>query len=274
MSKLTSLQDAVKSIPDNAVVALGGNTLHRAPCAAVHELIRQRKRGLELVKTAGSYDIDVLCGAGVARAVSTGYVGYENVLGLAPLYRRTVEQGEVEAREHTCYSVIAGLRAAAQGVPFMPMGGLTGSQLASARQFKQVADPYTGTPVYVIPAIQPEVALIHVQEADEQGNARIWGSLFEDVLMAHAAQRVILTAERIVDGASFAEHPERTSIPGFLVSVVVEAPRGAWPLSCHGFYSYDQAYLAAFVQAAADPATLERFLEERLGLARLAAGRA
>ena len=166
------------------------------------------------------------------------------------------------------------MRAASFGIPFQPVGGLTGSDLPRLSGFKEVEDPYTGQRVYAIPALAPDWAIIHVPEADARGNARIWGSLFEDVLMAHAAQRVILTAERIVDGASFAEHPERTSIPGFLVSVVVEAPRGAWPLSCHGFYSYDQAYLAAFVQAAADPATLERFLEERLGLARLAAGRA
>src|SRR5687768_13910871 len=106
VSKVTSLQAAIRTVADGSVVALGGNTLHRAPCAAAHELIRQGKRGLELVKTAGSYDVDILVGAGVARAVSAGYVGYENVFGLAPLYRREVEQGRVEAREHTCYSVV------------------------------------------------------------------------------------------------------------------------------------------------------------------------
>src|SRR5688572_26845101 len=91
-SKVTTLQAAISTIPDGSMVALGGNTLHRAPCAAVHELIRQRKRGVELVKTAGSYDVDILVGAGVVRAVSAGYIGYENVFGLAPLYRREVEE--------------------------------------------------------------------------------------------------------------------------------------------------------------------------------------
>src|SRR5256885_11789897 len=115
-NKVTSLRQAIALVPDNAVVALGGNTLHRAPVAAVHELIRQRKRGLTLVKTAGAYDVDILCGAGVASAVSAGFVGYENVFGMAQLYRRAVEQGQVRACEHTCYSLIAGLRAASQGV--------------------------------------------------------------------------------------------------------------------------------------------------------------
>src|ERR1700716_2650869 len=92
--KVASLPDAIRSISDGATVALGGNTLHRAPIAAVHEIIRQGRRGLNLVKTAGAYDIDVLCGAGVAGAVTAGFVGYENGFGMAPLYRRAVEQGQ------------------------------------------------------------------------------------------------------------------------------------------------------------------------------------
>src|SRR5688500_11243337 len=96
LDKRRSLAEAVATIEDGSRVALGGNTLHRAPAAAVHELVRQGKRGLELVKTAGAYDVDLLCGAGCATAVSAGFVGYENVFGLAPLYRRAVESGRVE----------------------------------------------------------------------------------------------------------------------------------------------------------------------------------
>src|SRR5256885_537933 len=148
-NKVTSLRQAIALVPDNAVVALGGNTLHRAPAAAVHELIRQRKRGLELVKTAGAYDVDLLCGVGCVSAVSAGFVGYETVFGLAPMYRRAVESGAVEAREHACYTIIAGLRAASQGVPFMPLNGLQGSDLAAARGFASVRDPYTDQDVLV-----------------------------------------------------------------------------------------------------------------------------
>ncbi|MFT4040789.1 MAG: CoA transferase, partial [Thermomicrobiales bacterium] len=98
--KLRHLEDVIASIPDGATIALGGNTLHRGPGAAVHELIRQGKRDLELVKTAGAYDIDVLCAAGCARAVSAGFIGYETPFGMAQAYRTAVEQGRVEAREH------------------------------------------------------------------------------------------------------------------------------------------------------------------------------
>ena len=259
--KRRSLAEAVATIDDGSRVALGGNTLHRAPAAAVHELVRQGKRGLELVKTAGAYDVDLLCGAGCATAVSAGFVGYENVFGLAPLYRRAVESGRVEAREHACYTVIAGLRAAAQGVPFMPVNALQGSELPRARDFRTVRDPYSDREVVAVQAIVPDVALIHVQEADAEGNGRIVGSHFEDTLMVRAARRVILTAERIVDGADFAQDPERTTIPGFLVDAVVEAPRGAWPTSCAGLYDYDEEYLGRFIAAASDESSLRSFVE-------------
>ena len=268
--KLTTLENAIAVVQDGQTVALGGNTLHRGPCAAVHELVRQGRRGLELVKTAGAYDVDLLCGTGVAAAVSAGFVGFETVFGLAPSYRRGVEGGTVEAREHACYTVIAGLRAAIQGVPFMPVAGMVGSDVLEARGFRTVADPYSGREVVAAPALVPDVAILHVQEADREGNARIVGTRFEDVLMAQAARHVIVTAERIVDGTAFEANPEVVAIPSFMVNAVVHAPRGAWPCSCAGEYDYDQTYLAEYVAASRDPETLRRFVGERI-LARPAA---
>jgi glutaconate CoA-transferase subunit A len=262
--KRRSLAEVVATIPDGSRLALGGNTLHRAPSAAVHELVRQQKRGLELVKTAGAYDVDLLCGVGAAAIVSAGFVGYETVFGLAPMYRRAVEAGAAEAREHACYTIIAGLRAASQGVPFMPVNGLQGSDLTGLRGFASLRDPYSEQDVVVVPAIVPDVALIHVQEADAEGNARIWGSTFEDTLMARAARRVILTAERIVDRAVLAGDPARTSIPGFLVDAVVEAPRGAWPTSCAGLYQYDEPFLADLMAVANSAEQLARFVDDRI----------
>lgn len=262
--KLTSLAAAIATIEDGAIVALGGNTVQRGPFAAVHEIVRQGKRGLELVKTAGAYDVDLLCGTGCAAAVSAGFVGFETLYGLAPSYRRTVEQGDVVAKEHACYSVIAGLRAAIQGVPFMPIAGMTGSDLPAARGFATVDDPFTGAGVVVIPSLMPDVAIVHVQEADRLGNARIIGTRFEDVLMAQAARHVIITAERIVDGADFERAPESVAISGFLVDAVVEAPGGAWPGGCAGFYDHDAGYLAAYVTASKHPDSLRQFVADRI----------
>jgi glutaconate CoA-transferase subunit A len=262
--KLVSLESAITRVQDGQTVALGGNTLHRGPCAAVHELIRQERRGLELVKTAGAYDVDLLCGLGVAAAVSAGFVGFETAFGLAPSYRREVEAGRVEAREHACYTVIAGLRAAIQGVPFMPVAGMVGSDLLAARGFKTVVDPYSGGEVVAAPALIPDVAIVHVQEADREGNARIVGTRFEDVLMVQAARVVVLTAERIVEPAAFEAAPEAVAISGFMVDAVVHAPGGAWPCSCAGEYDLDAAYLAAYVAASREPGSLRRFVEERV----------
>ncbi|MDP9359339.1 MAG: CoA transferase subunit A [Chloroflexota bacterium] len=260
-TKLTSLVEAISTVKDRDIVALGGNLLHRGPCAAVHELVRQGRRWLEIVKTAGAYDVDLLCATGVAGAVSAGFVGFETPFGMAPGYRRAVESGTVEAKEHACYTVIAGLRAVIQGVPFMPVAGMLGSDVLAARGFKTIADPYTGAEVVAAPALIPDVAFIHVQEADAEGNGRIVGTRFEDVLMAQAARRVVITAERIVDGETFEAAPETVAIPGFMVDAVVEAPRGAWPCSCAGLYGYDEEYLAAYITASRDPADLARFVE-------------
>ena len=178
------------------------------------------------------------------------------------MYRRAVESGAVEAREHACYTIIAGLRAASQGVPFMPLNGPSG--LGSDRRCAaspSVRDPYSGQDVMVVPAIVPDVALIHVQEADVDGNARIWGSVFEDTLMARAREAGDPHGRADRGRAEFAAEPERTDVPGFLVEAVVEAPRGAWPTSCAGLYQYDEAFLAGWWRRPADDDALRRFVE-------------
>ncbi len=263
-NKLMSLHEAIALVPNDSVAALGGNTLHRSPSAAIHELIRQEKRGLNLVKTAGAYDVDILCGAGVASAVTAGFIGYENVFGMAQMYRRGVEQGTVRACEHACYSVIAGLRAASQGVPFMPVNAFALSDVPQAQGYKKMADPYSGAEVLVVPAIRPDVAIIHVHEADVEGNARIYGTLFEDVLMVQAAKHVILTAEKIVDGSTLEAQPELTSIAGFMVDHVVHAPHGAHPCSCHGLYDIDLTYLSDFYAHTQSPEAFGAWLRDHV----------
>jgi glutaconate CoA-transferase subunit A len=142
----------------------------------------------------------------------------------------------------------------------MPFAGFGGSDLPKASGFARITDPYGGGEVVVIPPIRPDVALIHVQEADEEGNLRIRGSPYEDLLLAKASQRVIATAERIVPREDFVAQPELTALPGFLVDTVVKAPRGAWPTSCAGEYSYDEAYLSAYAEAAKTQPGFQEFM--------------
>jgi glutaconate CoA-transferase subunit A len=142
----------------------------------------------------------------------------------------------------------------------MPVAGLHGSDLPAASGFRAVADPYTGEEVYVIPRLAPDVAVLHVQEADALGNARIYGSPFWDRLMSRAAARVIITAERIVPTAELARLPELTAVPAFLVDAVVAAPGGAWPGSCHGHYGIAEAAVRDYLAHAHDPAWLRDHL--------------
>jgi hypothetical protein len=128
-----------------------------------------------------------------------------------------------------------------------------------------VTDPYTGQPVIAVAPIIPDIAIIHVHESDPEGNARIRGTLFEDGLMVTAARRVILTAERIVEGQTFTEQPELTTLAGFMVDMVVEAPHGAWPCSCAGLYDYDTEYLAEYVSHSRNAEMWQEFLRRRIG---------
>jgi len=258
--KLMSLREAAALVQDGSLVALGGTLMHRSPLAFARELARQGKRDLQLVKAGGAYDIDLLCAAGCVSAVHAGFVGFEAEFGFAPNYRRMVEEGKVKPCENACYTVMAGLRAAAYGIPFQPIAGMFGSDLLEARGFKTVKDPYTGEEVVVIPRLKPDWAILHVQEADASGNARIFGTPFEDVLMSRAAKGVILTAERVVDKASFQAQPELTAIPDFLVVAVVEVKGGAWPGSCYPYYGIDLRAVREYLDTSSDPGRLREYL--------------
>ncbi|HEY8286194.1 MAG TPA: CoA-transferase [Chloroflexota bacterium] len=266
MNKVISLAEAIAVIPTGSSIALGGNTLHRSPSAAIHELIRQDKSALTLIKTAGAYDIDILCGAGCVARLVVAYVGFENLRGMAMGFRAAIETGQARLEEHTCASVIAGLRAAAQGIPFMPLAGMTGTDLVPER-FHAVANPYGEGNVITIPAIHPDWAIVHAQEADGEGNARILGTQFEDALIARAARHVLVTCEKLVDGAELARQPELTVIPGFQVDAVAEAPGGAWPASCWGYYDIDEAAIERYYELAAQatPERIRDFIAEQVG---------
>ena len=129
MKKLCSLSEAMQQVRDGMCVGLGGNTLNRAPMAAVFAMIRQGRRQLRIVKTAGGMDVDALCLAGCASVVDAGFISYESQYGLAQCYRKSVQNGLVKANEHACYTVISALRAASYGIPFMPVRGLKRSDL-------------------------------------------------------------------------------------------------------------------------------------------------
>ncbi|ANY08331.1 CoA transferase subunit A [Pseudonocardia sp. HH130630-07] len=237
---LVTLHDLADRIPDGASVALGGSFLHRGPFALVRELIRRGRTGLEIVKQSPGYDIDLLCRAGALTRARAGIVALEGNVGLAPWYRAAIESGAVELEEHACATLTAGLRASAFGVPFQPVGGVHGSDLPALNGWAEIPDPYgSGTSAYVVPAIRPDVAVIHANEVTENGDARVFGTSHWDRIMTRAARRVLVVAERVVPVAEFAARPELTLVPGFMVEAAAVVPHGAWPGSCWPHYGVD-----------------------------------
>ena len=247
MDKLCSIREAMASVPDGASVALGGNTLNRAPMEAVAELIRQHRQHLRLIKTAGGLDVDVLALGGCLDSVDAGFISLETEYGLAQHYRKAVQTGKVVANEHACYTVISALRAAAYGIPFMPVRGLQISDLRKVNDyFADVTDPFSGEKLAAVKALRPDVAIIHVQKADAGGNALIEGPLYDDVLMTRAAKRVIVTAETIVDDGWFSRNEAKAHVPHFMVSHVVRARLGAFPGSCYGICEPDERMIRRY----------------------------
>ncbi len=253
-SKVIPLAELTGLVTDGASIALGGSFLHRGPFAFVRELIRQRRSALEIVKQSPGYDIDILCRAGSVARVRAGIVAMEGHLGLAPAYRRAVEEQRIELEEHACMTLTAGLRAAAYGVPFQPVGGVHGSDLPALNRWASIPDPYgSGKDVWVIPAIRPDIAVIHVNEADELGDARVYGTTHWDRILSRAARRVFVVAETLAPVAAFRERPELTLIPGFMVEAVAVVPNGAWPGSCWPLYEVDYPAVETYMQSEGRP---------------------
>ncbi len=251
-SKLTTLGAMAARVPDGASLALGGSFLHRGPFAFVRELIRQQRRRLEIVKQSPGYDLDVLCRAGCVAKARAGIVAMEGNFGLAPWYRRAVERREIELEEHACMTLTAGLRAAAFGVPFQPVGGVHGSDLAALNRWAALEDPYgSGEKVWVIPAIRPDFAVIHANEATATGDARVYGTFNWDRIMTRAARQVFVVAEKLVDESEFQARPELTLVPGFMTHAVAIVPNGAWPGSCWPLYEVDYPAVEAYMDRAA-----------------------
>jgi glutaconate CoA-transferase subunit A len=244
MTKLISLSEAIsKYVHDGDTVYAAGFT-HLIPFAAGHEIIRQRKRDLVLARATPDLIYDQIVAAGCARKVIFSYMGNPGV-GSLRIVRAEIEAGRLEWEEYSHFGMISRLQAGAAGLPFMPMNQTAATDLEQANPLiRRVKDPYSGKDVIVVPAFNPDVAIVHVQRADKDGNAHLWGIIGEQKEAAFAARRVILTAEEIVDEAVIRSDPNRTLIPGFIVGAVCHVPYAAHPSYAQGYYDRDnESYL-------------------------------
>lgn len=252
-NKLTTMEDAASMVKDGDIVAVGGGLCMREPIAILRELARQGKRNLHLVGTAHGFDVDFCCGAGIAGAVQETHVSFEQDFGLAPNYRRACESGKVKIKENCCNTVIMQLRAAEFGIPFVPVRSIKGSdEIKLHPEFKPMVDPFTGKKVVLVPALEPDVALIHVHKADVHGNLKILPPYVADVLFIRAAKKVIVTAEEIIPEKQMIE--EGPTIPYYETTAVVEAPMGAHPTSCYPQYAYDRKHISEYIASARESA--------------------
>ena len=250
MGKLSSLGTAIeRSVPDGASIAMGTALEALIPFAAGHELIRQGKHDLTLIGPISDILFDQLIGAGCVRRVVSAWIG--NVaFGIGYNLRRAVEEGiphPLLTEDHSNFSMALALEAGALGVPYLPTKTLLGSDILLRNPSVKVAPcPYTGRPLALVPALEPEVAILPVQRSDEEGNAHLWGPTGVSIAAARASRSVILLAEEIVSHDVIRSDPNRTLVPGFKVAHVVHCPWGGHPSPVQGCYNRDHEFYAEY----------------------------
>jgi glutaconate CoA-transferase subunit A len=267
--KVTSVLDAVRDlVRDGDYLAIGGFGTNRIPTAVVHEIVRQRKQNLGLAGHTATHDFQILCagnltgrGKTLARVDSAYIVGLE-ARGLSPHARRVVESGDIAITEWTNYALAVRLQAAAMGVSFLPTKTMLGTQTFERSAAKVIECPFSGEKFVALPALSPDVAAIHVHEADRFGNSRIVGTTVADLELARAAKRVIITCERLIPHEEFRRDPGRTAIPFFCVDAVCEVPYGSYPGNMPGEYFSDETHLKQWLEAEKDLETFKVFLDQ------------
>ncbi|HLA99603.1 MAG TPA: CoA-transferase [Anaerolineales bacterium] len=262
MSKIVSLYEAIRRyVCDGDSVYAAGFT-HLIPFAAGHEIIRQGRKDLVLARATPDLIYDQIVAAGCARKVIFSYMGNPGV-GSLRFVRAELEAGKLEWEEYSHFGMISRLQAGATGLPFMPMNPTAAGDLEQANpNYRTVTDPYSGRQVVVVPALNPDVAIVHVQRADAEGNAHIWGIIGEQKEAAFAASRVILTAEEIVPEEIIRSDPNRTLIPGFIVDAVCHVPYCAHPSYTQGYYDRDNTFYLEWDEISKSREAVQAYLDE------------
>ncbi|PWU22782.1 MAG: CoA synthetase [Candidatus Rokuibacteriota bacterium] len=245
--KLVSLEDAVGRVADGDHVALGGCLYSRTPLALLWGLLRRGPHRLTISRNLMCYEGEWYLVAGAVEKIVTSWMGIGLPWGLSRIVREYVESGKVVFEEWSHLGLGLRYRAAAMGVPFVPSLTMLGSGLMRVGGSRTVECPYTGETLHAVPALFPDVALVHVQRADRSGNCQIDGYPHMDADIARAATTVLVTAEEIVPEDEIRRHPDRTVIPGFAVDAVCHVPYGSYPHECYGLYDAEPAHFSEYV---------------------------
>jgi len=268
--KLLPLDEAVRTlIPDGCRLRSCGIGL-RKPMALTYELIRQRKRDLTFILSGWTEDADMLIGAGCLKDLEGSYLGLE-AFGLAHAYRRAVEKGiphPIAIEEYSNFGMTMRFMAASMGLPFMPIRSELGSDLLRVESFLHpkahvMDDPFgSGAKVALLPACHADVAVLHAQRCDADGNTQVWGQLGDDLWGTMAGKRILVCVEEVVDSKVVRADPNRTIVPAFRVDAIVHIPWGAHPYQVQGYYDLDREFRKMYAAESRTLEGFERFLKE------------
>lgn len=281
-NKIMTLREAVSQfVRDGNHLSLGGSTANRNPMAAIYEIIRQGKKNLHLYGCIMGPGHDLLIGAGCVSAVELGYLGVGRYAPTAPCFKRYAEKGRIRFEDYTNYQMALRFLAGAMGIPFIPTKSSLGSDIIEKwgfdKKFRKsdgrispqklivMKNPFNSSAdekVVLLPAINPDVSIIHAQKVDTQGNVRIEGLTFADVELAKAARCLIVTCEEIVKGTVLRSQPQLNQLPSFFVDAIVKVPKGAHPTQCYNCYDIHTEFLYNLIDASKSDATLSEFLEQ------------
>jgi glutaconate CoA-transferase, subunit A len=271
VDKLTTVAEAVaRLVHDGDYLAIGGFGCARIPTAVVHEILRQEKQDLRFAGHTATHDFQLLCAGNMMgrgrtlASVDIAYVVGLEARGLSAHARRVLQSGEVAVTEWTNYTLAVRFKAAAMGLPFLPARCMLGTDTFRRSAAREIACPFTGERLIALPALYPDVAAIHVHEADRYGNCRIRGTTVADLDLARAAKRLIITCERLISDDEIRSDPTRTVIPFFCVDAVCEVPYGSYPGNMPYEYFSDEEHVRRWLEAERDPDRFRHFLEEHI----------
>lgn len=262
--KVVDLAAAARLVSDGDHVAVGGCLYSRTPWAMLMELLRAGRKDLTLSRSLMCYESELFLVRGAATRLVSSWVGIGLPWGTSKVFRRYVEEGLATYEEWSHLSLGLRYTAGAMGVPFLPTKSLLGSDLLALAGAKEIDDPFTGERVCLVPALQPDVALVHAHRADPNGNAQVDGAPYMDRELAGASRTVIVTAEEIVSPEVIHRTADRTLIPHFQVAAVVEVPFGSFPHECYGRYEAWFEHFDRYSALIADGSDqgVERYLQE------------
>lgn len=266
--KVMSVKDAVtRLLHDGEYLAIGGFGGDRLPTAVCHEIVRQKKQNLTLAGHTATHDFQILAagnltghGQLLARVDIAYIVGLE-ARGLSPQGRRVMESGDVESTEWSNYALAVRFKAAAMGLPFLPMRSMLGTDTFQRSPAKEITCPFTGDKLLAVPACYPDVGVIHVHEADRFGNCRIRGTTVADPDLARASKKLIITCERLIPNDEIRNDPSRTVIPFYCVDAVCEVPFGSYPGNMPYEYFSDEDHLRHWLKVEEDVAEYRKFID-------------